>query len=237
MNPSPRNAASNARQDKTSSRRLTLYLAISKVEHNIKASSAPRRKRQVDMSTFNSHLHSISSSNPASSSATDPIEAALQQHQQQHNNPHATANPVDMAALFRLVQDQVATLLADAPDDANRDLLRAMAESLEDDIARPPREVPGVSQEYLDSLERVARGRLGAEDACPICAERYLDDRYCLVVELPCHASHRFDLECVAPWLQSKGTCPLCRKDLTKKKEVAVPQDDDEEEDDGGMYA
>lgn len=94
-------------------------------------------------------------------------------------------------------------------------------------------------QEYLDGLDRVSRKALKDDDDCPICAERYLDDPYPLVVELPCGGSHRFDLECVGPWLQSKGTCPMCRDDLTKKKVIEVPKadDDDEEEDDvDGLY-
>lgn len=185
------------------------------------------------MSTFTSHLHSISGATDNGPSSPDAA-----QQQQQHNNPHATANPVDMAALFRLVQDQMGTLARDAPTEANRQLLQELILSLDESILSPPADVPGVPQAYLDSLDRVPRRQLDRrpDDACPICAERYLDDPYPLVVELPCHHSHRFDLECVGPWLQSKGTCPLCRKDLTKKKEApAAVQDDEEEDDDPDM--
>ncbi|KAK3349408.1 hypothetical protein B0T25DRAFT_242046 [Lasiosphaeria hispida] len=195
------------------------------VEHNITASanSGSSRRRQVDMSTFTSHLHQIVPD-------SDPAP------EQQHNNPHAVPNPVDVAALFRLLQDQMGTLATTAPTDANRDFLRELVEALEEDVAHPPTSIPGVSQEYLDGLDRVARKTIKKDETCPICAERYLDDQYCLVVELPCHHSHRFDLECVGPWLRSKGTCPLCRKELAKKKEVVV--DDEEEDDDpNGLYA
>jgi len=128
------------------------------------------------------------------------------------------------------------TLATTAPSDANRDFLTRLIASLEEDILDPPEDVRGVSQEFLDGLDRVPRKRLGKEDACPICAESFLDDKYCLVVELPCHKSHRFDLECVGPWLQSKGCCPLCRKDFVKKAERVV--DSEEEEDDPmGMFS
>jgi hypothetical protein len=173
------------------------------------------------MSTFTSHFHQISTDDTASAP---------------HHNPHATPNPVDLAALFRLLQDQMGTLAMTAPTDTNRDFLRQLFESLEDDISNPPDRIQGVSQQYLDGLDRVPRKQIKKDEACPICAEKYLDDQYCLVVELPCHHSHRFDLECVGPWLLSKGTCPLCRKDLTKKKEVAV-QDGEEDEDLDGLYA
>jgi hypothetical protein len=173
------------------------------------------------MSTFTSHLHNL---------APNPTE---------HHNPHATPSPVDHAALLRLVQDQFSTLATTSPSDANRELLASLFDVLESDIASPPEQIQGVSQSYLDGLERVPRKALKEDETCPICAERYLDDQYALVVELPCHHSHRYDLECVGPWLLSKGTCPLCRKDLAKKKEVMVEktEEDDGEEDMDGMYA
>jgi len=177
------------------------------------------------MATFTSQLHQIV---PETSGATP---------QQEHNNPHAVPNPVEVAALYRLLQDQMGTLATTAPTDENRDLLRELVEALEVDVANPPMEIPGVSQEYVDSLDRVARKTLKADDTCPICAEAYLDDKYCLVVELPCHHSHRFDLECVGPWLRSKGTCPLCRKELAKKKEVAKADEEEDEDDMDGLYA
>ncbi|KIH88185.1 hypothetical protein SPBR_07840 [Sporothrix brasiliensis 5110] len=195
------------------------------VEHNIKTSSAPRRRRQIDMSTFTAHLNNVSTATAAGAHADAT-----------HNNPHATPTPVDVAAVFRLVQDQMLTLLPDSPNAANRDLLEQLAGQLEQQIADPPREITGVSQEYLDTLDRVPKKLLGQDESCPICVERYLDDPYALVVELPCHASHRFDLECVGPWLLSNGNCPLCRTDLTKKKQVVTPDDEEEQEDDGGMF-
>ncbi|KAK4185565.1 hypothetical protein QBC35DRAFT_503388 [Podospora australis] len=194
------------------------------VEHNIKPTSTPRpHRRRPDMSTFDAHLRTLSS--PSSV---------------QHNNPHAVPNPVDTAAAFRLIQDQFGTLASDAPTESNRDFLLSLVEALDLDVAHPPREIEGVSQEYLDGLERVDRSTLKEDDTCPICAEKYLDDKYCLVVELPCHGSHKFDLECVGPWLRGKGTCPMCRKELgqKKKKEAVKKEEDEEEEDDmDGLYS
>jgi Ring finger domain len=152
-----------------------------------------------------------------------------------HNNPHAIPTPIDVSALYRLVQDQMQTLFSTAPSDGNRRFLEDLITSLEADIDNPPEKVVGVRQEFLDGLDRVSKKSLKKDDACPICAERFLDDPYCLVVELPCHKSHRFDLECVSPWLQSKGTCPMCRKDMTAKKKAPAPVNDDDEEGDGDM--
>lgn len=196
------------------------------------------------MSSFNSQLHQLTNDSPP----TQPGGGAEQQ--QQRHNPHALPTPVDLVGLFRLVQDQYSTLAADAPDAANRDLLRDLSQALEADLLHLPKQVEGVSQEFLDTLDRVPRKQLTPEDACPICAEKFLDDPYPLIVELQCHHTHRYDLDCVAPWLQLKGTCPMCRQDLTKydprKKGVSQrieklwegkkPEEEEEEEDPDMLY-
>lgn len=86
-------------------------------------------------------------------------------------------------------------------------------------------------------LERVPRKLLKKDDSCPICSSPFLDDKYPLVVRLPCHKDHMFDLECIQPWLKLNTTCPLDRIDLEKKKEpqASKPADDSEDEDDGTL--
>ncbi|KAI2621951.1 hypothetical protein GGS26DRAFT_568611 [Hypomontagnella submonticulosa] len=185
------------------------------VEHNIKAPTRPPHRRRPDMSSFDSLLHQI----------------------QPNSTSHVGPTPVDLEGLLRLVQEQLATLSQTAPTPENRDLLERMFNELQGDIDDLPDTIKGVSQEYLDMLDRVPRKKIGDDDVCPICAERCLDDPHPLVVELPCDGHHRFDLECIGPWLLSKGTCPMCRKDLTKKKVIEIPKDDGEEEDDmDGLY-
>lgn len=156
-----------------------------------------------------------------------------------HNNPHATPTPVDVAAANRLLQDQYYALRAQAPDAQNAAFLDILIEYVQAAIDAPPAQVQGVPQSYLDALERVPKALLKSSDTCPICGEAFLDDPYPLVVQLPCHSTHRFDLDCVGPWLRLNGTCPLDRKDLMKKKEVVKPKDDDEDEEDDyeSMYA
>lgn len=71
-------------------------------------------------------------------------------------------------------------------------------------------------------------------------------DPYPLVIRLPCHKDHLFDLECIQPWLRLNATCPLDRKDLLHKRvEDVVPEggdkggheEEEEEEEWDGMYA
>jgi hypothetical protein len=51
---------------------------------------------------------------------------------------------------------------------------------------------------------------------------------------------HIFDLECIAPWLQLKSTCPLDRKELVTKQPPPPPPpppaDEEEEEEFDDMY-
>lgn len=55
-------------------------------------------------------------------------------------------------------------------------------------------------------------------------------DKYPLVVRLPCHKDHTFDMECIRPWLKLNPTCPLDRKVLLKTKEPPLPLKEDEED-------
>ena len=88
----------------------------------------------------------------------------------------------------------------------------------------------GVPDEFLDTLDRVPKSKLKAEDECPICGERFLDDQFPLVVRLGCRGKHVFDLECIAPWLKIRSTCPMDREGLVKKREVVVCVEEEEEE-------
>lgn len=209
---------------------------------------APRQRRGIDMSTFTARFHELTDG-PASTNTN------ASQTPQQHNNPHAVPTPPDVNGLLRLLLSQFTTLHPDLagadgsgldrpdnPDDPDQErAIRRIVSELIGDLDKPT-EVKGVSQEYLDMLERVPKKTLKPDDACPICAENFLDDPYPLVVELRCKTKHhKFDLDCVAPWLQMKGDCPMCRADQTQydprnsKKKIQPVEDDDEENEDPDM--
>lgn len=89
---------------------------------------------------------------------------------------------------------------------------------------------PGVDQNFLDSLDRVPKQSLSADDSCAICATPYLDDKYSLVVNLKC--KHSFDLECITPWLKLHTTCPMCRAEVQQPRNPIAYDDSEEEYDD-----
>ena len=64
----------------------------------------------------------------------------------------------------------------------------------------------GVPDGWTDTLERVAKSVLKKDDMCAICNTAFLDDPYPLVVRLPCHELHVFDLECIGVWLKLHST-------------------------------
>jgi hypothetical protein len=152
------------------------------------------------------------------------------------NNPHSQPTPVERSAAERLLLEQLDALMNTANDPETRARLEEMMSEVGQAMENPEEEAMGVPQSFLDELERVPKKSLKKSDKCPICAEPFLDDEYPLVVVLPCHKSHKFDLECVGPWLMMRGTCPMDRKDVMKK--VVLKQVDDEEDDElDSMYA
>ncbi|KAI5961287.1 hypothetical protein CANMA_003807 [Candida margitis] len=80
----------------------------------------------------------------------------------------------------------------------------------------------GVNSEFLDTLERVPVSQLSDDEFCPICTNRFKEDKYPLIVKLPCgvkNSKHFFDLECVGPWLMTNSTCPMCRTNVLEVEE------------------
>ncbi|EGW31847.1 uncharacterized protein SPAPADRAFT_62459 [Spathaspora passalidarum NRRL Y-27907] len=129
-------------------------------------------------------------------------------------------------------------------------LAQTLMESLQDSGDIDGKRSKGVSQEYLDTLERVKVSSISEDDAfCPICTNKFKDDKYPLVVRLPCGhgVNHIYDLECVGPWLQMNSTCPLCRTNVleaeqNRRKKIeeeirrAKEEDSEEEEEDWDVY-
>ena len=56
--------------------------------------------------------------------------------------------------------------------------LNGMIDSLLADAEQPPKEVKGVSQDFLDELERVPRKVLKKDMDCPICGNAFLEGRH-----------------------------------------------------------
>jgi hypothetical protein len=152
--------------------------------------------------------------------------------------------PGDVSAVFRSLAEAFDLMRRD--NEGEGGLLDSMIDALIDAAERPPREVEGVDEEYITGLERVSIKKVKKEADCPICGNPFVEDPHPLLVRLPCHPTHIFDLECVRPWLRLKGTCPLDRQDLAKRKrdrkkklledikKKAAPEDDEEEWD--GLY-
>ncbi|KAL1649487.1 hypothetical protein SLS58_001543 [Diplodia intermedia] len=187
------------------------------VEHNISPEEAKagdeQQRRRPDLSTFYSALEQLDTSDEAHA----------------RHNPHALPTPTDVIALFSMFRDALVVMAADHDGDQSDN---PMFEQLQALIDNPPKEINGVPDSFLDELDRVPKKSLKKDDECAICRLPFLDDPYPLVVELPCNAAHRFDLDCIRPWLKLNSTCPLDRKDLLKKKAPPPPDDDEEDWDD-----
>ncbi|KAF2804607.1 uncharacterized protein BDZ99DRAFT_525438 [Mytilinidion resinicola] len=198
------------------------------VEHNISTTESrpetrrPNHRTRPDLSTFYSTLNLVDTSDPDS-----------------HHNAHAVPQPENMTAAYRLLANALQMMQGGGGSDDPNAPLQTMILSLMHSADNPPRELEGVPDSFLDELERVPKKSLKKDDECPICCNPFLDDEFPLVVHLPCHENHRFDLDCIRPWLKLNDTCPLDRKPLIKKREPRRPvkTDDDEEEEWDDLYA
>jgi Ring finger domain len=153
--------------------------------------------------------------------------------------------PGDVSAAFRSLAEVFQVMQRDN-ENVDSDLLDNMIQILMRSAEEPPTEVKGVDEEYITSLERVNVKKVKKDAECPICGNPFVDDPHPLLVRLPCHPSHIYDLDCIRPWLLLNGTCPLDRIDLARKmrerrkkhleeiKKNAAPEDDEEEWD--GLY-
>jgi len=65
-------------------------------------------------------------------------------------------------------------------------LLNAILSTLASD-ATSNATISGVPDGFTDTLERVSKNRLKDSDTCPICNTAFLEDKFPLVVRLPCH--------------------------------------------------
>ncbi|KAL1966971.1 hypothetical protein VTN77DRAFT_3715 [Rasamsonia byssochlamydoides] len=215
------------------------------VEHNTEnpsSSTTQTRPRRPDLSTFFATLSQIS---------PNPSETRTRQH--------AVPVPADVSAAFRTLaeafdvmrrQHEVGSSGGEGQGQGGQALIDQMIEALLREADMPPREVEGVSEEFCDALDRIPRTSLTPSQTCPICNNPFLDDPYPLVVRLPCHPTHLFDLECIRSWLRLRGTCPLDRVDFGKQqrekeaerrkqlhKKLNGGEGEEEEEEWDGMYA
>ena len=66
---------------------------------------------------------------------------------------------------------------APPPNDQD-DLLAQLVESLMQGAEHPPTEVQGVSDEFIEQLDRVPKKSLNAEQSCPICSNPFLEGTF-----------------------------------------------------------
>ena len=61
------------------------------------------------------------------------------------------------------------------PADSHDELLGQLVQSLMQNAENPPSEVQGVSDEFIEQLDRVPRKSLKKDMSCPICSNPFLE--------------------------------------------------------------
>jgi len=125
------------------------------VEHNVQdpaKSTTSQPPRRPDLSTFFSTLEHVDTSNVS--------------------NINAQPIPSDVSAAFRTLGEAFQRMRMYRSGEGPLD---GMIESLLADAEEPPKEVKGVSQAFLDELERVPNKVLKKSMDCPICGNPFLE--------------------------------------------------------------
>lgn len=146
------------------------------------------------------------------------IDSFIHSHRTNHDNDN-TLGSLDGGRFTESATslESLSTALNQLRSMENSDI----ADSLLDILDSNPKQ-KGVNLEFLDTLERVPVSQLPDEEFCPICTNKFKDDRYPLIVKLPCgikNSKHFFDLECIGPWLMTNSTCPMCRTNVLEVEE------------------
>ncbi len=133
------------------------------MEHKIPTDKQPEQlRRRPDLSTFFSTLDLVDTSGS-----------------RQPQNAHSLPLPRDISAAFRNLANAFEMMRggddAVQHQDSHDELLGNLVQSLMDSAEHPPSEVEGVSDEFIEQLERVPKKNLKADMSCPICSNPFLE--------------------------------------------------------------
>ena len=91
--------------------------------------------------------------------------------------------PRDISAAFRNLANAFEQMRGGegngAPRNSHDELLSQLVESLMDSAEQPPPELEGVSDEFIQQLERVPKKSLKEDMVCPICSNPFLEGKTC----------------------------------------------------------
>ncbi|PWN29460.1 hypothetical protein BDZ90DRAFT_208373, partial [Jaminaea rosea] len=91
------------------------------------------------------------------------------------------------------------------------DIISQMMEQTQGSTAPPP-----ASDEAIKRLKRCKVGDVDAASELHVAPGEADDQPSDTLVILPCkHAGHE---DCIVPWLQRNGTCPICREPLEPRE-------------------
>lgn len=83
--------------------------------------------------------------------------------------------PRDISAAFRNLANAFEMMRTGQGEGGGEDLLGRLVESLMESAEQPPSQLHGVSDEFIEQLERVDKKYLKADMSCPICSNAFLE--------------------------------------------------------------
>nr|CAG8585219.1 15232_t:CDS:2 [Entrophospora candida] len=126
-----------------------------------------------------------------------------------------------------------------AGDNTHQEFLDNLISQLTEEANASAKGPPPASKSFINKLPIVPKSDINSDETCIICADKFHGGGDKLVTSLPC--KHKFDKECIIPWLELHNTCPNCRHEVDsddpiwrqKQKDLKnqqIRQEDDEED-------
>jgi len=90
--------------------------------------------------------------------------------------------PRDISAAFRNLANAFTMMQGGSgasQEQSHNELLEQLVESLMQNAEHPPSEVQGVSDEFIEQLDRIPKKSLKQDQSCPICSNPFLEGTHC----------------------------------------------------------
>ncbi|KAL1915090.1 uncharacterized protein VTP21DRAFT_7571 [Calcarisporiella thermophila] len=125
------------------------------------------------------------------------------------SNAFASGSLDEEGRRFLSVANMFSSFRQQLQDENQQQFLDDLITQLLEESTATSKGPPPTSKSFIRQLPTVPMDKVDREASCAICTENFHANKGTRVTRLPCE--HRFDRDCIVPWLELHNTCPSCR--------------------------